>query len=213
MKRMKILAALLALALLCCACSAAAVTEPEQEAGMGLAIPLSEPVGNGFSDVPAGAYYEAAANWCREQGIFSGALFSPDRPMTRATVADALYRAKGSPAVTPTAFPDIPAESEYANAVSWTAANGVMSGYADGRFGGTDPVTRQQMAAVLWRYAGSPSAGAGEDFADEAGIAAYARTAVDWARANGVINGKEGNRFDPAGTLTRAQTAAIRRST
>ena len=162
-----------------------------------------------FTDVPAGAYYEAAANWCREQGIFSGTLFSPNTAMTRATVANALYRAKGSPAVTPTAFPDIPAGSEYANAVSWTSANGVMSGYADGHFGGTDPVTRQQMAAVLWRYAGSPSAGAGEDFADEASIAAYARTAVDWARANGVINGKEGNRFDPAGTLTRAQTAAI----
>lgn len=177
---------------------------------MGLAIPLSEPTGtSGFSDVPVGAYYEAAANWCRERGIFSGALFSPDRPMTRATVANALYRAEGSPSVTVTAFPDIPAESEYANAASWSAANGVMSGYADGRFGGEDPVTRQQMAAVLWRYAKSPAAEAGEDFADEASIASYARTAVDWARANGVMNGKEGNRFDPAGTLTRAQTAAI----
>ena len=113
MKRIKLLAMLLSLALLCCACSAAAITEPQQEAGMGLAIPLSESVG-GFSDVPAGAYYEAAANWCRERGIFSGALFSPDRPMTRATVADALYRAEGSPSVTVTAFPDIPAESAYA---------------------------------------------------------------------------------------------------
>ena len=70
-------------------------------------------------------------------------------------------------------------------------------------------MTRQQMAAVLWRYAGSPTAGAGEDFADESAIAPYAKTAVDWARANGVINGREGNRFDPTGPLTRAQTAAI----
>lgn len=210
MKQIKLLAMLLSLALLCYACSAAAIAEPEQEAGMGLAIALSESaIASGFADVPAGAYYEAAANWCREQGIFSGALFSPDRPMTRATVADALYRAEGSPSVTVTAFPDIPTGSEYANAASWTSANGVMSGYADGRFGGEDPVTRQQMAAVLWRYAKSPAAEAGEDFADEAGIASYARTAVDWARANGVMNGKEGNRFDPAGTLTRAQTAAI----
>lgn len=210
MKRIKILAVLLALTLLCCACSAAAVTEPEQEPGMGLAIPLNEiPEVSGFTDVPAGAYYAAAANWCREQGIFTGTLFSPDTPMTRATVAEALYRAEGSPTVTAAAFPDIPAGSEYASAASWTAANGVMSGYNDGRFGPTDPVTRQQMAAVLWRYAGSPTAEAGEDFADEASIAAYARTAVDWARSSGVINGKEGNRFDPAGTLTRAQTAAI----
>ena len=210
MRRMKILAALLALSLLCCACSAAAVTEPEPQAGMGLAIPLEEmPQGSGFTDVPSGAYYSEAAVWFREQGIVTGSTFSPDTPMTRATVADALYRAAGSPTVTAAAFPDIPAGSAYANAASWTSANGVMSGYSDGSFGADDPVTRQQMAAVLWRYAGSPASDAGEDFADEAAIASYARTAVDWARANGIINGREDNRFDPAGTLTRAQTAAI----
>lgn len=163
----------------------------------------------GFTDIPAGAYYAEAANWCREQGILTGTAFNGSTPMTRATVADALYRAKGSPAVTAASFPDIPAGSEYANAAAWASANGVMSGYANGSFGAADAVTRQQMAAVLWRYAGSPAASAGEDFADEASIAAYAGTAVDWARANGVINGKEGNRFDPAGPLTRAQTAAI----
>ena len=208
MKHTKTLAALLTLALALSACSAAAVEEPE--AGMGLAVPWEGPAGtSGFTDIPAGAYYETAANWCREQGILTGDTFAPDTAMTRATVADALYRAEGSPAVTTAVFPDVPAGSQYADAASWASANGVMSGYADGRFGAADPVTRQQMAAVLWRYAGSPSAAAGEDFADEAAIASYARTAVDWARANGVINGKEGNRFDPVGTLTRAQTAAI----
>lgn len=84
-----------------------------------------------------------------------------------------------------------------------------MSGYGGGVFGANNPVTRQQMAAILWRYAGSPAAGDSQDFADEASISNYAQTAVDWARANGVINGKEGNRFDSTGTLTRAQTAAI----
>ena len=208
MKLTKILAALLVLALALSACSAAAVEEPET--GMGLAVPWEGSAGaSGFTDIPAGAYYETAANWCREQGILTGDTFAPDAAMTRATVADALYRAEGSPAVTAAAFPDVPAGSQYADASSWASANGVMGGCADGRFGAADPVTRQQMAAVLWRYAGSPSAAAGEDFADESAIASHARTAVDWARANGVINGKEGNRFDPAGTLTRAQTAAI----
>ncbi len=162
-----------------------------------------------FSDVPSDAWYAEAANWCRENGILTGTTFDANTAMTRATVADALYRAAGSPAVTSTVFSDISAGSAYASAASWASANGVMSGYGNGTFGADDPVTRQQMAAVLWRYAGSPAASAGEDFADESAIAAYARTAVDWARANGVINGKEGNRFDPVGPLTRAQTAAI----
>lgn len=162
-----------------------------------------------FTDVPANAWYAEAANWCWEQGIMSGAAFNGVASMTRGTVADALYRAAGSPAAAATSFSDIPAGSAYANAASWAAANGVMSGYGNRTFGADDPVTRQQMAAVLWRYAGSPAATAGEDFADESTIASYARTAVDWARAGGIVNGKEGNRFDPAGPLTRAQAAAI----
>lgn len=84
-----------------------------------------------------------------------------------------------------------------------------MSGYGDGRFGGEDPVTREQMAAILWRYSGSPAAGPGEDFADEADIAGFAGTAVDWARAGKVVTGKGENRFDPRGSLTRAETAVI----
>ena len=84
-----------------------------------------------------------------------------------------------------------------------------MSGYGNGRFGGEDPVTREQMAAILWRYSGSPAAGPGEDFADEADIAGFAGTAVDWARASKVVTGKGENRFDPRGNLTRTETAVI----
>lgn len=166
--------------------------------------------GSAFSDVPADAWYAQAANWCLSQGILTGTVLSPDGAMTRATVSDALYRAEGSPAVPSAAsFPDVPAGSQYANAVSWAAANGVMSGYDNGRFGADDPVTREQMASILWRYAGSPSAAAGTDFADEGSIAAYAKTAVDWARTNGIVNGREGNLFDPKGSLTRSQAAVI----
>ena len=161
-----------------------------------------------FTDVPDGAWYAEAANWCREQNILTGSTFAADTPMTRSTVADALYRAEGSPAVQSTAsFSDVPVNSPYANAASWASANGIMSGYGGGRFGGEDPVTREQMAAILWRYAGSPAAASTEAFADEATIAAYAKTAVNWAKANDVVNGIGGNLFDPKGSLTRAQTA------
>jgi len=163
-----------------------------------------------FTDVPDGAWYAEAANWCKAQGILLGDTFSLDMAMTRATVAEALYRAEGTPSVSGGAsFSDIEAGSIYANAAAWTSANSVMSGYGGGVFGANDPVTREQMAAILWRYAGSPAAGSSQDFADKASISSYAQTAVAWARANGVIAGKGNNLFDPKGTLTRAQTAAI----
>ena len=159
MKRMKILSALLALTLFCCACSAAA-GEQSRTGSTGMAVPLSESTENpGFTDVPAGAWYAEAANWCREHNILTGTTFDAGTAMTRATVADALYRAEGSPAVQDSAsFSDVPAGSPYASAAAWASANDVMSGYGGGRFGGEDPVTREQMAAIFWRYAGSPSA-------------------------------------------------------
>ena len=146
----------------------------------------------GFTGIPEGAYYAEAANWCWEQGILTGTALNGDTPMTRAAAADAMYWAAGSPAVTLAVFSDIPAGSSYTNAASWAAANGIMSGYGNGSFGVNEPVTRQQMAAVLC-CGGTPEG----------------RTAVDWARASGVINGRAGNLFDLTGTLTRAQTAAI----
>ena len=213
-KRNSILAGCLAILLICCACSARADMNAQvantTASNTTAVIPMAQQDGtSGFTDVVPGAWYEEAANWCREQGILDGDAFSPDMEMTRATVAEALYRASGSPEAAAANFPDVPADSLYANAAAWASANGIMSGYTSGLFGTDDPVTREQMAAILWRYAGEPAAEAGQDFADESSIAGFAQTAVDWARANGVINGKDGNLFDPQGTLTRAQTAAI----
>lgn len=94
------------------------------------------------------------------------------------------------------------------NAVNWAAANEVVSGYGNGRFGVNDNVTRQDVAAILWRQEGRPAANV-QDFVDESSIASYAATAVDWARANGIISGKGGNRFDPRGNATRAEIAAM----
>ena len=167
----------------------------------------------GFSDVAADAWYADAVEYVRNHGLMSGtsaAVFNPNGTTSRGQIAAILYRASGSPAVSgTTAFPDIADGAYYAAASQWAAANGIITGYPDGSFGPDDPITRQQLAAILWRYAGSPSAPAGQDYADESAIAGYAATAVDWARASGVIGGKDGNRFDPSGSATRAQVAVI----
>lgn len=171
---------------------------------------------SGFSDVPDGAWYADAVEYVREHGLMSGTsgtTFSPNENTSRAMAVTILYRLAGQPEVTNGAdFSDVSEDAYYAQAVSWAANNNVMSGYPDGRFGVDDPITRQQLAAVLWRYAGSPTADRGTDFADESSIASYASAAVDWARANGIVNGKEGNRFDPNGNATRAEMAVILRN-
>ena len=213
-KRTQIFAVCLAAIMLCCACSARTHRNPQEDGttipNTAAAIPIAQQgSGSVFTDVTPGVWYEDAANWCREQGILDGDTFSPDMEMTRATVADALYRAEGSPGVTAANFPDVPSDSPYASAAAWTSANGVMSGYPSGLFGADDPVTREQMAAILWRYTGEPATEARPDFADEASIAGYAQTAADWASANCVITGKDGNLFDPQGTLTRAEAATM----
>ena len=170
----------------------------------------------GFSDVSANAWYADAVEYVKDNGIMNGTsatTFSPESSMTRAMLVTVLYRASGSPAVTGSAnFTDVSSNAYYTDAVAWASANGIVTGYGNGRFGSNDPVNRAQIAAILWRYAGSPNAESSQDFADENTIPTYASTAVDWARANGVVNGKEGNRFDPQGNATRAQVATILRN-
>lgn len=188
----------LVLSLLLCSCSGAVAAVED----------------TGFSDVAADAWYADAAQYVRDNGVMSGTsstTFSPDLTMTRAMLATVLYRAAGSPTVSsPADFRDVAAESWYSAPAAWVAANGVISGYGDGQFGGEDPVTREQMATILWRYAGSPApAGTETGFADSGDISAYAVQAVTWARERGMMNGMEGSRFVPKSRATRAQAAVI----
>ncbi len=167
----------------------------------------------GFSDVDADDWFAESAVYVRDNGVMNGTsdtTFNPNGTTSRGQIAAILYRAAGSPAVSGAAdFPDVAAGAYYADAASWAAANGIVTGYSDGTFGPGDPITRQQLAAILWRYAGSPAAESGTDYADESAIASYAVTAVDWARDTGVITGRDGNVFDPNGRATRAQAAVI----
>lgn len=167
----------------------------------------------GFSDVAADAWYAEAAVYCRDNGLMNGTTattFSPNATMTRAQLCAVLYRMAGSPEMTGRdAFTDTPDGAWYEDAVLWAVRNRIMSGYTASTFGPHDPITREQLAAILWRYAGSPAAEAGEAYADEASIASWAVTAVDWARTCGFINGMSDGSFQPDGRATRAQVAAI----
>lgn len=165
-----------------------------------------------YSDVPLDAWYAAAVLYCRDHGLMSGVdatRFSPGAGMTRAMLVTVLHRLAGSPEAPAASFRDVPAGSWYAPAVSWAVQQGVAGGYGDGRFGPDDPVTRQQAAALLWRFAGEPDALRQSAFSDREAVDSYAREAVDWAHAAGILNGMGDGRFTPDGSATRAQTAAI----
>ena len=173
----------------------------------------------GFSDVAADAWYADAVTYVRDNGLMSGTsdtTFTPGGTMTRGMLVTTLYRMAGSPSLENEdlgyPFADVPGDAWYADGVYWARLAGVVGGYSEDQFGPDDPVTREQIAVILWRYAGSPAAESGTDFADEGSISAYAAQAVDWARANWIVNGVEDNRFLPQSSATRAQVATILRN-
>ena len=124
--------------------------------------------------------------------------------------AQVLWNLADSPAVPGTAgFTDVPSDAWYAGAVNWSAARGIVTGYSTGAFGPEDAVTREQLAAMLYRYADVPEAGGTLDaFADADTVSSYAVDAMRWAAANGIVNGSHG-RLNPHGNATRAQVAAM----
>lgn len=166
-----------------------------------------------LSDVPDGAWYAQAVRYCVEKGMMDGTsstAFSPSEPATRAVLVTALYRQAGSPAIQQGAsFTDVPAGADYADAVSWAAVNSIVGGYGDGRFGGEDPVTREQFVAMIWRTEGQPDPDRLETFADQNEISTYAVNAVAWARNAGIVSGKGNNQFDPKANITRGEVAAM----
>ena len=165
----------------------------------------------GFSDVDAGAWYSEAVMYCREHNLMAGIgnnQFAPESNLTRAQLATVLYRIEGTPAVTGTdAFADTPDGAWYGDAVLWASQQELISGYGGGLFGPNDPVTREQMTTIFWRYAGSPSAGEANNYSDHASIAAYAVSAVNWASANNVVRPVSSGTFAPKSNATRAQVA------
>lgn len=181
---------------------------------VGITLPAHAAIDDtGFSDVDANAWYAKATIYCRDNGLMSGTggtSFSPNSTMTRAMLAVVLYRLAGSPSVSGnSSFQDVANNSWCADAVIWASQNGIIRGYDNGLFGVNDPISREQLATILWRYAGSPSAQQGSDFTDENSIASYAMDAADWVHANGIMNGTAGGMFSPKASATRAQVATV----
>lgn len=187
----------------------------KQAATLALALYLTTPAyaaGGSFPDVPPDIWYTEAVDYCLEHGLMVGAdgLFRPEDTMTRAMLAQVLYSASGSPAPEGAgAFPDVPEGAWYASAAQWAFEAGVIAGGEDGCFRGDDPVTREQFAAILWRYAGSEAASGTGGFPDGEAVASYAREAVAWAASSGIVSGFPDGRFAPRENVTRAQAAVM----
>ena len=171
-----------------------------------------------FVDVPADAWYAEAVQYVYENGMMSGTsetTFSPNLTTTRGMIVTILYRLENEPTVTDTtAFTDVAADQYYANAVAWAAQNGIVSGIDATTFAPNNAITREQMAAILYRYAQfkgyDVSAKADLSvYTDAASVGAYATDAMAWANGAGLITGTSATTLTPAGNATRAQVATI----
>lgn len=170
-----------------------------------------------FFDVRPGDWYYDAVVYVNHKGImggYGGGFFQPDIQLSRAMLAQVLYNmAGGFPVSGQTGFHDVPAGAWYAEAVRWAAGEGIITGYSDGSFRPGAPITREQFAVMLYRFQQSRGGGsAGQhalDYTDAETIGAYAREAVVWCTANGILGGYGDNTLRPKGQTTRAQAAAM----
>lgn len=167
-----------------------------------------------YTDVAADAWYAEAVDFVTQAELMQGnspAQFAPNEQTTRAMTVTILHRMADTPqADKNAAFSDVPAGHWAAEAISWAAAAKIVTGYENGAFGVNDPVTREDIATLLWRYSNSPAPqGTAQAFADEQTISAYALDAVHWAREQGIIQGTDGGRFAPRAFASRAEVAAM----
>lgn len=165
-----------------------------------------------FTDVPKSHYAADAIRWAWENGWFSGVSgkrFAPEQGLSRAMLVTVLWRMEGEPRHGISGFTDVLPGGWYEKAVAWAAFSGIVSGTAEGVFSPDAAITREQLAVILWRYAGSPQpSGSLNGFADAAEVSAYAAEAMAWAVEQGIVTGSNG-RLLPKSGATRAQTALM----
>ena len=173
---------------------------------------------NPFTDVSEKDWFYGDVMFVYENGLMLGTsktLFSPHGTATHGMMATILWRMEGSPAPKgKNSFTDVEAGKWYADAITWTAENGIFAGYGKDKFGPDDPITREQLAAIFYRYADYKGydltvKGNLDTFKDADKITDYAKTAMQWAVSSGLVKGKSGNLLDPQGTATRAEIAAM----
>lgn len=181
-------------------------------------IILEKPYEFPFTDVNTGDWFYDDVDYAYRNGLMNGTgdkIFSPGLTTTRGMIVTILYRLEGKPDVyTDCPFGDVKAGSYYEAAITWAAANGIVNGFSPEKFGPDDNITREQMAAILYRYAAfkkyDVSARADlSRYTDSDTISSYALDYISWANAKGLINGMSDTTLEPKGEATRAQVAAI----
>ena len=170
-----------------------------------------------FRDVSEGDWCYDAVKYAYENGLMAGtsaSTFEPGTTTTRGMVVTILYRLEGQPDVSGSFFPDVASRQYYTDAVAWAVQNGIVAGYNNGNFGPRDTITREQLAAILFRYASYKGYNVAErtdlsKFSDKDQIHGYAVEPLAWANSEGLVNGTSAATLNPRGAATRAQVAAI----
>ncbi len=175
-----------------------------------------------FPDLDRRAWYHEAVDYVLSEGMMSGfgdGRFGPEETLSRAQLAQILYNREGRPTVVGSSpFPDVSDGAWYSSAVLWASGNGIVTGYGSGNFGPDDPITREQLAVMLWRYARYKGydVSVGEDtnllsYQDIGQLSEYAVSAMQWAVGAGVLNGYNGA-LSPRDNASRAQAAQMLRN-
>lgn len=173
-----------------------------------------------FNDVSANDWFASAVDYVTGKGMMNGTAdntFSPKANTTRGMVVTVLYRLENQPSTSAASFTDVASGAYYANAVAWANANGIVSGYGSRQvLARMNKVTREQLAAILYRYAQYKKydVSVGEDtnilsYNDAQSISSYAIPAIQWACGRRRCTGKSGSKLDPKGNATRAEVAAM----
>lgn len=189
------------------------VTEPEEE----ITETPEEP-----EIIPAPEFSDVENHWAKESinyvvalGIMNGVAddeFAPEDKLTRGMLVTMLYRLSGDEATGENVFSDISADAWFKDAANWASQTGITTGYGDGTFGADHEITRQQLVVMLMRYAKlkeMDTTAENADFKDNGEISDWAQSAVNWAKAKGVISGRDDGSFDPASGATRGEIAAV----
>ena len=175
-------------------------------------MPQKEPAVMPFTDIAASHYAKDAIQWAWENGYCDGvsaAEFAPDQGLSRAMLVTILWRMAEQPHEISSGFRDVPDGKWYSEAIAWAASLDLVSGAAPGLFVPDAPITREQLAVILWRYAGSPKASAAlSAYSDGGQVSAYAREAMAWAVEAGILTGANGRLMPKAGA-TRAQAVLM----
>lgn len=171
---------------------------------------------NPFIDVDETDWFYDAVRYADMNGLFGGVSeteFAPDMSITRGMMVTVLHRAENRPEAEACTFEDVSDDAYYAEAVAWAEANGIVKGFSDSEFRPDESISREQIAAIMHRYAAYKDWNSGEDgdigvFSDSGSISDWAVADMQWAVGAGLINGR-GDTVDPLGSATRAETAAI----